>query len=238
MSRKNKGNAGPVGVLPKIDVSTAQNLRLRVYPDDALPQEVRPFLLTRPLAPGLIESVVLDYADSMRPINRTEVTDHTAAYAKATGASIRDEESYVKHQEHVNVPFLVIGGTHRYVTAHLHVLKRYTGTAPYGALVGMPLPEYLVIHVIGSETSVARGMLTMQDVAEAFFDDGERAITPQLYWWRPGRHESLPEDAAFASGSVPDLRPVGVHFDRATNLVDLLTPDTGELFRVWETARA
>ncbi|TDC26286.1 hypothetical protein [Kribbella albertanoniae] len=208
-----------MGVLPRIDISTAQNLRLRLYPDDVFPADVLPFMLTRPVAPGLIESVVMDYPDSMRPINRTEVagTPEAKVFDHALASSLRYEKSYVDHQPLDGVPCTVFRGTHFYATAHVHRIGECVGR--YGALVSVPLPQYVLVHTITSEDHLVAALKVLQDYAYHLYQDGDAPITPQLYWQPPN--------------TPLTLHPVGVRIDRATKVISYLTPATNDLMSLW-----
>jgi hypothetical protein len=222
------GKGGLVGV------PSSDRLRLRIYDEQAF-AGMDDVLLTRPLAPGLVESVVLDMPDYLRPINRSEIagTSESEVFGTAVAQSIDREPHYTKHLAMDGVSFLTIGGTHRYVGAHIHVLARHLGRSlpPSGALVTFPLPEYVMIHVIRGEVDLFAAIEVMQRVGYEFFSEGDKAISPQLYWWRPGAYEQLPEKKALAGGQVPDLRPVGIKVDHRERLVDYLTADTNELVR-------
>ncbi|GAA3693855.1 hypothetical protein GCM10022224_069180 [Nonomuraea antimicrobica] len=210
-----------------------QDLRMRLYTDDAL-GEMRDSLVTRRLAPGLIETVVVDYPDSIMPLDRARLGDapQDAAFGAAVAHSLA-EEHYASTSSVGGVPVTHIGGTHRYVGAHAHVLRRHTGQAPYGALVSFPLPEYVLVHEIGGEAHLFAAMEAVQDLSRRLYDTGDKALSPQVYWWRPGRHEELPEAEALRSGLVPDLRPVGVQVDHQERSVAFQSADTGELAELW-----
>ncbi|MFB6726133.1 hypothetical protein ACFCV3_38535 [Kribbella sp. NPDC056345] len=213
--------------------STSGGFRVRVYPEDAFPPDALPFLVTRPFAAGLIEAVVLDYPDSIRLLNRSELGDlhPTELFSNAIYTSIHEEESYVESMEYAGVPYRAIGGTHRYISSHLHALNRYVDVeaTPYGALVSIPLPEYVFVHAIGRDTNVASALVVLQQVTETFFDEGERAISPQLYWWRPGadKYTQVP------SGRVPELRPVGARLNPSDGFIEFFGSDTAELVQLW-----
>ncbi|MGW6278279.1 hypothetical protein [Kribbella sp. NPDC055071] len=214
----------------------AENLRLRVYREDAFPAEVWPHLLTRPLAPGLVQAVVRDFPDKLMPVNRIDLdgADENVVFGRAAALSL-GEESYVQEQEAMALPMRVIGGTHRYVGSHLQVLRRYVdpATAPYGALIALPLPEYVFIHVISPETHVILAIDSLQSVSQEFFGGGDHPITPQVYWWRPGAYEALPEEQALVSGQVPDLQPVAVEIQRDPVTVNVLNEQTNDLIQRW-----
>jgi len=112
-------------------------------------------------------------------------------------------------------------------------LTRHLGSSlpANGALVTFPLPEYVMLHPLRGEVHLFDAMDVMQRVGHEFFNGGDRAISPQLYWWRPGAYEQLPEKKALASGQVPDLLPVGIKVDHREKVVDFLTADTNVLVR-------
>ncbi|KAB2339341.1 hypothetical protein [Actinomadura rudentiformis] len=214
------------------------SLRLRLYPEDQLDDEMRQALVTRPLAPGLLETVVVDYPDAMMPLNRSKLGGVTedAVFGAAIRASLEKEPHYTRNDEIFGVPIMTVGETHRYVGAHLHLLHRHAGPAPFGALVAVPIPEYVIVHVIGKDNHLFAGMEAMQALARTHVENGEKPITSQVFWWRPGQYERLPEPDAFASGLVPELRPVAIEVDHDDKSVAALTADTGELIDLWMNA--
>ncbi|MGK5555792.1 hypothetical protein ACSNOI_29655 [Actinomadura kijaniata] len=213
-----------------------ERLRLRLYPDEALTPEMRSALVTRPLAPGLLETVVVDYPDALMPLNRGELNGVTeeAAFGAALEASLGREEHYSRTDDIQGVPVMHIGGTHRYVGSHVHVLSRYVdpAAARYGALVAFPIPEYVVVHVIGPVHLFA-AFETVQELVERHFQAGEKALTPRLYWWRPGPYERLPERQALHGGQVPDLVPVGLKVDHQEKSIQPTTAETDQLIELW-----
>jgi hypothetical protein len=209
------------------------DLRVRLYTEEAL-GGMRDSLVTRLLAPGLVETVVVDYPDSIMPLDRGRLGDvpEDGVFGAALAHSIGTEQHYAETADVQGVPVTHIGGEHRYVSAHVHVLRRHAAHAPHGALVSFPLPEYVLVHVIG-ETHVFAAMETLQDLSGRLFESGDKALSPQLYWWRPGPYEELPEEQALRTGLVPDLRPVGVEFDHRAKTLALQSADTNELVELW-----
>ncbi|MEU0572767.1 hypothetical protein ABZ297_46205 [Nonomuraea sp. NPDC005983] len=214
---------------------SAENLRVRLYTDEAL-GEMRDGLVTRRLAPGLLETVVADYPDSIMPLNRADLggAPENGVFGAALSLSIGKEPHYTETSAVQGVPVTHIGGTHRYVSSHVHVLRRHVdpASAPYGALLSFPLPEYVLVHAIGGVHLFA-AMEAVQDLSRQLFEAGEKAISPQVFWWRPGRYEQLPEEEALTSGLVPDLRPVGIEVDHRDMSVAALGSDTHELIDLW-----
>ncbi|MFC6878989.1 hypothetical protein [Actinomadura yumaensis] len=214
----------------------AANLRVRLYPEAAFDEEMRAALVTRRLAPGLLQTVVVDHPDSIMPLNRADLggTSEEEVFGAALTRSIEDEPHHVTAEAADEVRLVTIGERHRYVGAHVQVLARYVdGPLPYGALVSFPLPEYVVTHSIGGGNSVFTAIATLQDVTAKLAAAGEKPISSQVYWWRPGAYERMPEKEALYSGRVPDLAPVGVVFDDTGQSVSPLTAESDELIRAW-----
>ncbi|GAA4105964.1 hypothetical protein [Actinomadura miaoliensis] len=210
------------------DALPADDLRVRIYTEDALPQEVWDTLVVRPLAPGLLESVVVDYPDSISPLQKSALggTSADEAFARALARSVDGEPHHIMTRELYGVPLTHISGEHRYVGAHMHVLKRYVDPAasPHGALVAFPIPELLLVHPIG-QTQIFSALEAVQALAARHVEVGEKALTPEVYWWRPGAYEALDEAAALAGGGVPDLRPVRVEIDKENARASLLSDE-------------
>ncbi|MCO6004250.1 hypothetical protein NE236_04590 [Actinoallomurus purpureus] len=218
-----------------------ESLRTRIYTDEAI-GDMRDGVVARRLAPGLLETVVIDHPDMMTVLNRADLgdADENRVFGTALANSIGAEPHYAESDDVQGVPVTHIGGTHRYVGAHVHVLGRHVdpSRAPYGALVSFPVPEYVIVHVIEDDVHLFGAMEVMQALTEHQFERGEKSISPQVYWWRPGPYERLPEEEALAGGGVPDLRPVGIEIDHEDKTVTSGTADTAELVDLWMLDRA
>ncbi|XVQ11983.1 hypothetical protein ACQP1W_05205 [Spirillospora sp. CA-255316] len=213
-----------------------ETLRVRLYTEEELGAVpgMREALLTRPLAPGLLQTVVADHPDSIMPLNRSSIggVPENEVFGAALRISIEKEPHYTKTDTLWDVPIMHVGGTHRYVGSHVHVLRRYLGPAPYGALVAFPIPEYVIMHEIGG-THLFAAMETMQAIARTHVEQGEKPLTSQIYWWRAGAYEAMAEEEALRSGMVPDLRPVGIEVDHEEKSVAALTAESNELIDLW-----
>jgi hypothetical protein len=213
-----------------------ERLRVRLYTEDELSAVpgMREALVNRPLAPGLLQGVVVDYPDALMSLNRSSIGDRPEpeVFGAALRASLQKEPHYTKTDDIWDVPIMHVGETHRYVGSHVHVLQRHLGPAPYGALVSFPIPEYLVVHEIG-DTHLFASMEAMQALARTHVENGEKPLTSQIYWWRPGAYEQLPEEQALMSGLVPDLRPVGIEVNHEDKSVAAKSAETDELINLW-----
>ncbi|MBC6462074.1 hypothetical protein [Actinomadura sp. HBU206391] len=217
------------------DQILSENLRLRLYTDETL-GDMRDALVTRRLAPGLLETVVVDHPDALMPLNRSDVggTPENSVFGTALSLSLGKEPHYIETVAVQGVDVMHIGGTHRYVSSQVHALRRHVEPAsvPYGALVAFPLPEYVLVHPIGGAHLFA-AMEAVQDLSRRLFEAGDKAISTQVFWWRPGSYERLPEEEALNSGQVPDLRPVGIQVDHRAMSVAAQSADTSELIDLW-----
>lgn len=188
-------------------------LRVRIFPaETAAVLGLR--WQSRPLAPGLVQAVVVDRPEGAEVALRGELeADADDLFGAAIAQSIAGEDCAVSTQELDYGTLIIIGGAHRYVGAQLHRLSRHVTAAanPFGALVAMPLPQYLLIYPIG-QCDAMRSLYDLRCAATELYDNGSERISPQCYWWRPSRYEQLPESAALRSGLVPDLRPVTEHW--------------------------
>jgi hypothetical protein len=194
--------------------------------------------MVRDVAPGLLQMVMTDDPDGgFAGLDRGRLAaDERDVFAAAISRSIAGEHSLDKHD--LAYGKLAYIETRRPdAAAHAHVLARYVKPAefPHGALVSFPAADSVLIYPLGQ----AHPLETMSDMNNATNDIREkakRAITDQIYWWRPGSYEHLPESDALRSGQMPVLRPVGMTMtkrDAGTTDVHLTTPETGELFSLF-----
>ncbi|GAA1089077.1 hypothetical protein [Nocardiopsis metallicus] len=195
-------------------------LRVRLYPVNAFPEGVLDKLLSRQIAPGLWQTVVVDSPETLQPLSRVhhersgrpDGEVFAEAVAGALGEAVEVSEHGLDGTEVVH-----IGAQHPYVAAHAHALDRYVGESPYGSLVAFPVPEVILAHPLGKGHPIA-AMDHLQELAARFTGDAEKPISPQLYWWHPNSRGR-------AQGEPLDLRPVGITMDHENRSVSLHTGD-------------
>ncbi|WP_150241119.1 hypothetical protein [Nocardiopsis quinghaiensis] len=198
----------------------AGQLRVRLYPVSAFPEGVLDSLVTREIAPGLWQTVVVDTPESLQPLPR-QAHERSGrpdgeVFAQAVAASV-DEDVETSEHELNGARIVHIGGEHPYVAAQVHALDRHLGDLPHGALVVLPVPEALVAHPLGQGNPIA-AMDSMRQIAERFTEDGDKPVSPQLYWWHP-------DSRSREQGAPPDLRAVGATIDHEAGSVSLHTSD-------------
>ena len=213
-------------------------LRVRLCSEDYLqnlPFGERKDFMIRPFADDLSEVVVIDYPDKTALMNRSTAESvgmsEEDCFTTAVVQSCNTEPHEVSVFEPNDVPLIHIHEQHPYISANIHVLKRFISPAqaPNGAFVSFPTPELILAHPIGG-THIFHAIDTMQEVSRTYFDDGQKPISAQVFWWRPGSHEEQDELAAISSGSLPDLQPVSIRIDHESKSIDWYgSKDFGEL---------
>jgi hypothetical protein len=177
-------------------------------------------LLSREIAPGLWQTVVVDSPETLQPLSRVHHErsgrPDGEVFAEAVAGTVGEAVEVSEHELN-GAKVVHIGAQHPYVAAQAHTLDRYVGESPYGSLVAFPVPEVILAHPLGEGHPVA-AMDNMQEIAERFAGDAEKPISPQLYWWHPNSRDR-------AQGEPLDLRPVGITMDHENRSVSLHTGD-------------
>ncbi|MEW2353970.1 hypothetical protein [Spirillospora sp. NPDC029432] len=161
-------------------------LRTRLYGDDfgSGAQALR-----RPVAPGLVEVLVVDKPTAMMIVN----TDLPGKWGMAADELFAVAEENVRRDgplelvddDYGGVRLFSLGGDYAYATAHALWAGDYPVTGPYGALVVVPAQG--VVHAVpvhGEEVVAAMNLLVR--IGWGGFRQGPRSITPNVYWWRDG----------------------------------------------------
>lgn len=195
-------------------------LRVRLYPSNAFPEGVMEEMLSREVAPGLWQTVVVDTPENLYPLPRGQHEksgrSDGAVFAEAVAGALGEAVQMSEH-ELDGAKIVHIGAEHPYVAAHAHVLDRYVGESPHGALVAFPVRETILAHPLGKGHPIA-AMDHLQQIAQRFVGDAEKPISAQLYWWHPNSR-------ARAQGEPLDLRPVGMTLDHENRSLSLHTAD-------------
>ena len=199
------GDAGTAG-------QHRSDLRLRLYPEEMLVEQLRSGVVTRELAPGLWETVAIDRPESVQPLPRSSPGDPDAAatdelFRVAVSNAVEDEFT-LSWFDIGDVRLLHIDGPHPYMAAHVHVLGRYLDAPfPDGALVGFPLPEGVTVCPLSGIHPVM-GLAVMQEAARRSVVDGHKAISKQVFWWAPSELERAQPGRDIEPGHRPALHPV------------------------------
>ncbi|WP_017588199.1 hypothetical protein [Nocardiopsis ganjiahuensis] len=194
-------------------------LRTRLYPETAFPRGALDILVSRPFASGVFEVVVVDFPDSIQPLNRADLEKvgltEEQAFDRAVEGSL-SEPFEVSRMDARGAEIVHIGiGGGFYAGSQLHVLDRHLGDAPHGALVVFPSPPVVMAHVLGQSEQPVIAMDTLQEVARRYTADTDKPITDKLFWWRP---ESVRDGR-------PRLVKVRVEIDEQTGQVGVYTED-------------
>ncbi|MGD0019484.1 MAG: hypothetical protein ABSD62_09555 [Candidatus Limnocylindrales bacterium] len=166
-------------------------LKVRIYPEDfaaGLPTGEL-MLVTRPLAPGLLAALAIDY-----PRTVATVPPDTAA-----GWGIPIDELFeiglanVREQDRPGVQrqpldggariSLLIGDSFFTATWVLMLDEFLTPSTPHGALVAVP-NRHVVIFAPIVDLSIVEGIQAVMSRAVQMYRDGPGPISPAIYWRR------------------------------------------------------
>ncbi|MFP3965571.1 hypothetical protein SMC26_24905 [Actinomadura fulvescens] len=160
-------------------------LRTRLYADDFQPGPEE--IVWRPVAPGLIEILVVDRPTSLMLV-RVDIAEAwpvsaDEAFRAAYDNVRRDGPLEVESELFDGVRLSTLHGDTAYVTAHAVWVGDYPVTGPEGVLVTVPVQG--LIHaapIRGMEVLNAMNLLIK--IAWSGFQEGPRSISPNVYWWR------------------------------------------------------
>ncbi|WP_017608941.1 hypothetical protein [Nocardiopsis xinjiangensis] len=219
-----------VSEVADLSEASSEQLRVRLYPESGFPEGVADTLLGRRVGADLVETVALDTPDTVQPVTREQHEEtgrsEEGTYGEAVANSVA-EPVEVSHHDFGGMNFVHIGGEHPYVSAQLHVLTRHLEQTPHGVLVALPVPQVVLAHVLGEESSHPVAALELlQNMADRFVEEAERPITSQVYWWHPSSRDR-------AESELPDLRAVRIEIDQEQGSASLFTDDDefGELLQ-------
>ena len=175
-------------------------VRSRPFASDWLPGSAR--AVTRELAPGLVEALVLALPGSVsvvpRRALRTWPLSPSAALAAGRAATHADEPVRTTRVDLPGDVHAVEGGS--LTLGHLPCLDAHVPPAEHGALVALPRRDALLAAPLGED--VERSVAALLALAARLHADGPGATSRELYWRLPsGDLVHLPH-AAGPSGPV------------------------------------
>lgn len=167
----------------------------RLLPCDSLANPLS-YSYGPPLTPDLVEVLALDLEETvqMLPEHVVETIGNPARLRARALQNLRtmrvERHESIKEQD--GARFDVLLGDSYFVASLVLILdqtvQRFTDTrlSTAGALVAMPFRHQLAFHAI-RDLAVVPTLNSMARFAAAGFDEAPGAVSPSVYWWRPGR---------------------------------------------------
>lgn len=164
-------------------------LRLRVLPSDDPTIDGMVGLV---VAAGLTAVLAIDLPDAV-------VTVPTAL-AATWGLETRELLGLALHQtlqdpadhetiSQEGVTVQVMSGDGWFVASRALALEQWVD-APAGAFVAMPTRHHALYHPIVDDTAIS-AVYALWSMATAAFEEGPGAVSPSVFWWKPGRFAKI-----------------------------------------------
>lgn len=191
-------NTDAVDAAPAFE-SVKSMLKVRIYPEDygaGLPNGEL-LLVRRPLAPGLIAALAIDYPKTVA----TVPPDTADGWGVPVDELFEIGLANVRKQDQPGVQrqpldgggsISVLIGDSFFVSTWALMLEDFTiPGSPHGAIVAIPNRHVVVFHPI-VDLSVVEGTQAVIALAVQMYRDGPGPISPNLYWRRGDRLTLLP----------------------------------------------
>jgi hypothetical protein len=179
--------AAHVGGIP--EPFSMLDLRVQLLPDDQADREVLRRFGARPFAEGVVESLTVRLADSVRPVPTSEIEqlgwDLEDAWADAwaqTRTLERPEE--VSFVDVSGAEIIHLFSEHSFGASFLPYLDDVLdGMGDHGAIVSIPVRHSVLVHPI-FDMSVLTAVQAMIPITRQVNRTGPGAVSAHLYWWR------------------------------------------------------
>jgi hypothetical protein len=173
-------------------------LKIRVY-GGSPGGEALEKMVCRPLAEGLVATLVYDLPSSVCSVDRGATAawglDDDALFDLALQNVAREPAPSVRSVDLGGGAILtaVLGETFFTASQALRLQHFLDAPPPHGALVALPHRHCLLFHPIrdGRVIQAVNGIIPM---AFGMFREGPGSISPSLYWWRAGQFTLLPSE--------------------------------------------
>jgi hypothetical protein len=184
---------------------SAEEVRSRTYaklwPVTAFPQRGR-FRYMREIAPGLLDSLVLDLPDSVAGISDSEVERFGGLDGLREAGLANLRALPVEERQRMDAPdggnFEVLLGQSVYTASRVLVmpdlLRQMLGPvdAGYGVLAAMANRHQVALHVI-RDRSVLPSISHLARFAVLGYSGSLGRLSPDVYWWRDGAWQRISE---------------------------------------------
>jgi hypothetical protein len=175
-------------------------IRTRIYPDHGRDGDSP--AVSRTLAPGLVQRVVLDQVNTIAPVTQ----DHLSRWPIQESELFELAEANTRGDGLLQVSDLnddagekIIGlyGSPDYASAHIRWLAAYPVAGRWGSAFVVPCEGSVYIHPLnGSDAFVAVG--TLANVAATAHAERPSPVSSSVYWW----HDDLIDLAAVVEQSL------------------------------------
>jgi hypothetical protein len=170
-------------------------LRIRLMPDESMGGVPIAESVSRPVAPGILAVLVLDFPDSTATVPRDAVAawpvDLDTAWHRALANLDGDPRPLRDDVSDERARFTIWYGDSFYVATRLLRLTDLLPPHTTDALVAVPNRHTLIAHVIEDATVVA-SMQALHRATVDLFRDGPGSISDQPYWWHEGELTPIP----------------------------------------------
>ncbi len=170
-------------------------LRARLYPDSLLQESAE--LIYRSGPEGTIETLVLDLPTTVRTVAPNEVQrwGQTGQDLFELGRHNLRQSGRLRASTASLLPgtdVVLYHGDPYYAASHALIIEDYLpADLPYGALVGLPRRDALLLHVIRN-VGMAHAVNAMLRVIVGLYHEGPGSLSPHLYWLRDSEFLPLP----------------------------------------------
>ncbi len=182
----------------------APSLIAHVYRDEMV-AKTRHTLIERPLCPGLLTALAIDFGHCVGSLARSVSSVWGRSDDELFRVGLRNIQKRPVTRESLPIPGLsglMLMAEDYTVTSQIHFLGNHLGRHyPAGALVALPTRNLLLcvaLQTCDALRSVERIAETVEFVHDLFEDFASRAcnieqmFSPDLYWWRDGAVKALP----------------------------------------------
>lgn len=193
------------------ELRTVQDqVRLRLWPDRRKVAEEQ--LVAMPVMPGVRVAAYVDLPDSVVMITPELLGRWGLQPGQVFALGMRNvlREGVLEEvlEGPLEAPIHVHSGPGLFVSCRALALERWV-TSPHGALVAVPDEHHLIFHPLVDHRSVV-AMQAVWMLAQGAYRDAAEPVSPDLFWWQPGRFTRIevgrdPETEAVAVAPPPEL---------------------------------
>lgn len=177
-------------------------LKVRLYPESMLQGHVDEApVVARHLAPGLLAVVARDFPETVEAVSREQaavwgLSDDELFRLGYANVAEQDQPQVRTQRLDPGFELTTLSSESFFTTTNALWPDRYVQVfSATGALVGVPHRHTALVHPI-RDFSALYAINLMLVSLDRMYRQGPGALSPMLYWWRPGTFTLLPGDVA------------------------------------------
>jgi hypothetical protein len=183
-------------------------LGVRIYPGEHF-DEMSKEPVAIELADGLMQTLVLDTPEAVRPVTFEEIDVWSKSVEELLAVG-RDNirRNYVFEViKYEDLPLLLVATDHFFAANIVFDLPdREDLLGKYGSLMAFPTRDCAIVYPI-NDSDALFALVQLMDITESMYSDGQGSLSSSVFWYRSGMLTNVSSSKVLIDGELARMSP-------------------------------